>query len=137
MEMAQRIKDGLIDAPRVCLTNEKGGLDGLLGRCKKEMMPEAYDEMLDRIAAADARSIIDEYVDIYERIVHDFKPGDFVIYLRGREAELGQIKRITDDGAFVWYHSGYTAAKTNFRDMYKVQNSYLIVDTLLGGEDND
>ena len=56
----------------------------------------------------------------------DFAPGDLVVYSRdgGDHFELGVIKRVVDDGAFVWYHTGDTAAKTPWRCLHKVENAY-------------
>ncbi len=45
------------------------------------------------------------------------------------------IKRLCKDGAFVYYHTGDTAAKTNYRDLYKIENAYAIEN--LGGTNND
>lgn len=63
-----------------------------------------------------------------------FKPGDYIIYQNGNCFEIGKIKRVTDDGAFVWYHNGGTAAKTPFDCMHKLMNSFVITETTLGGE---
>lgn len=63
----------------------------------------------------------------------DFKEGEYIIYRNGERYELGKIKRITDDGAFVYYHSGDTAAKTPFDCMHKLVNEYVIGETSLGG----
>lgn len=65
-----------------------------------------------------------------------FKKGEYIIYKNGDRYEIGQIKRIVDDGAFVWYHSGETASKTPFDCMHKLENGYVIEKTSLGGEDN-
>ena len=40
---------------------------------------------------------------------------------------------ITEDGAFVWYHEGETAAKTPFDCMHKLINRYVIQRESLGG----
>ena len=64
-----------------------------------------------------------------------FKPGDLIIYQNGDKYEIGKIKRITEDGAFVWYHEGPTAAKTPFQYMHRMVNSYAIKKTTLGGRD--
>ena len=64
----------------------------------------------------------------------DFKEGEYIIYRNGEQYEIGRIKRITDDGAFVWYSNGETAAKTPFDCMHKIVNAYTIKQTLLGGE---
>ena len=64
-----------------------------------------------------------------------FKPGEYIIYINGDVIEIGRIKRITEGGAFVWYHSGETAAKTPFDCMHKLMISYVIESSKLGGED--
>ena len=65
----------------------------------------------------------------------DFKVGEYIIYQNGTRYELGKIKRIVDDGAFVYYSSGDTAAKTPFSCMHKLVNEYLIIATSLGSDD--
>lgn len=62
-----------------------------------------------------------------------FKPGEYIIYQNGDSFEIGKIKRIYDDGAFVWYSGGETAAKTPFDCMHKIINAYAIKETVLGG----
>ena len=64
-----------------------------------------------------------------------FKEGELIIYQNGDRFEIGKIKRITEDGAFVWYHEGETAAKTPFDCMHKLVNAYAILDDSLGGEE--
>ena len=63
----------------------------------------------------------------------EFKPGDYVIYQNGDRFEIGKIKRIADDGAFVFYSEGETAAKTPFKCLRKIENMYTIKATTLGG----
>ena len=63
----------------------------------------------------------------------DFKVGEYIVYQNGDRYEIGRIKRITDDGAFVWYHEGETAAKTPFDCMHKLVNGFTIKSTSLGG----
>lgn len=65
----------------------------------------------------------------------EFREGDLIIYQNGDRYEIGKIKRITNDGAFVWYSTGETAAKTPFDCMHKLINSHAIEKTNLGGED--
>lgn len=65
--------------------------------------------------------------------MNEFKPGELIIYRNGERYEIGKIKRITEDGAFVWYHEGDTAAKTPFDCMHKLVNAYTIKETSLGG----
>jgi hypothetical protein len=63
----------------------------------------------------------------------NFNEGDYIIYQNGDRYEIGKIKRITHDGAFVWYHDGETASKTSFDQMHKITNDYVIGETSLGG----
>ena len=65
--------------------------------------------------------------------MEQFKEGEYIIYQNGDRYEIGKIKRIVNDGAFVWYHSGVTAAKTPFDCMHKLENGYVIGETSLGG----
>lgn len=65
----------------------------------------------------------------------DFRAGDLIVYQNGDRYEIGKIKRVTEDGAFVWYHTGETAAKTPFDAMHKIVNAYAISETKLGGMD--
>ncbi len=67
----------------------------------------------------------------------EFKEGEFIIYQNGDRYEIGKIKRLTDNGAFVWYHEGSTAAKTPYDCMHKLVNGYCIKVTTLGGEDGE
>lgn len=62
-----------------------------------------------------------------------FKEGEHIIYHNGNRYEIGKIKKITDNGAFVYYSSGETAALTSFKDMHKLVNEYVIGETSLGG----
>lgn len=62
-----------------------------------------------------------------------FKVGQLIIYKNGDRYEIGMIKRIVENGAFVWYHSGETAAKTDFDLMYPIVNEWCILETCLGG----
>lgn len=63
-----------------------------------------------------------------------FKVGEYIIYVNGDIYELGRIKSINKDGAFVAYHEGETGAKTSFDLMHKLINGYCIKETTLGGE---
>ena len=66
-----------------------------------------------------------------------FKEGEIVVFIGKAPTgdiytvELGKIKKICKDGAFVYYHTGDTAAKTNYKDLYKIKNAYAINN--LGG----
>ena len=63
----------------------------------------------------------------------EFYEGDYIIYQNGDRYEIGKIKRIVPDGAFVWYHNGETTCKTSFDQMHKIANDYVIGETSLGG----
>lgn len=63
-----------------------------------------------------------------------FKVGEYIIYVNGDKYEIGRIKRICDDGAFVSFHEGETGAKTPYDLMHKLINSYTIKETSLGGD---
>ena len=67
-----------------------------------------------------------------ENIQKEFKAGDLIIYQNGDRYEIGKIKRVTGNGAFVWYSEGETAAKTPFNCMHRMVNSYVIRETTLG-----
>lgn len=62
---------------------------------------------------------------------HDFKEGELIVYVKGTTAQIGEIKRICDEGAFVYYHIGDTASLTPFENMHKLQNAYCIKQTSL------
>lgn len=62
---------------------------------------------------------------------HDFKEGELIVYVNGDTFQIGEIKRLCSDGAFVWYHEGDTASKTPFENMHKLQNAYCIKQTSL------
>lgn len=64
-----------------------------------------------------------------------FNVGDLIVYQNGDRFEIGKIKRLDDDGAFVWYSSGETAAKTAYGDMHPLKNAHVITETSLGGMD--
>ncbi len=65
----------------------------------------------------------------------DFKKGEYIIYHNEYtdHYELGRIKSLRPDGAFVAYHSGETGAKTPYDLMHKLANAFVIEKTMLGG----
>lgn len=63
----------------------------------------------------------------------DFKVGQYIIYVNGSRYEIGRIKSLRDDGAFVAYSSGETGAKTPYDLMHPLINEYCIKETMLGG----
>ena len=65
-----------------------------------------------------------------------FKEGQLIVYRNGDTYEIGKIKRVVSDGAFVYYSSGETAAKTPFDLMHPLVNAYVIDETSLGGSMN-
>lgn len=72
----------------------------------------------------------------------EFKIGELVVYIGKNHdgeiytVEIGKIKKLCKDGAFLNYHTGETAAKTNYSDIYKIKNSYVIQKENLGGDSN-
>lgn len=64
----------------------------------------------------------------------NFNEGEYIIYVNGDRYELGRIASLKDDGAFVCYHLGETAAKTPYDLMHKLTNSYVIEKTNIGGD---
>lgn len=66
-----------------------------------------------------------------------FNVGELIIYKNGDRYEIGKIKRLCEDGAFVWYHEGDTASKTPYDCMHKLVNRYCIRVTTLGGRDDE
>ena len=63
----------------------------------------------------------------------EYKVGQYIIYHNGNHYELGRIKSLHSDGAFVAYHSGETGAKTPYDLMHPLVNEFVIQKTLLGG----
>ena len=67
--------------------------------------------------------------------MNDFKENELIIYQNGDSFEIGRIKRLCEDGAFVYYHEGDTASKTPYDHMHKLVNAYVVTETTLGGSD--
>lgn len=63
-----------------------------------------------------------------------FNVGELVLYQNGDNFELGKVKELGDDGAFVYYNGGDTAAKTPFDCLHKLTNRGYITGTSLGRE---
>lgn len=65
----------------------------------------------------------------------EFKEGQYIIYHNEstNHYELGRIKSLCPDGAFVAYHSGETGAKTPYDMMHPLVNAFTIEQTSLGG----
>lgn len=62
----------------------------------------------------------------------NFKENEIVLCKKGGSFEVGKIKVLNDDGAFVWYHSGDTAAYTPYESMHKITNAACLTDAKLG-----
>lgn len=62
-----------------------------------------------------------------------FKVGEYIVYVNGDRYEIGRVKSLRKDGAFVCYHEGETAAKTPYYCMHKLINGYCIKKSTLGG----
>lgn len=63
----------------------------------------------------------------------NYSVGEYIIYQDGEKYELGRIKSLREDGAFVAYHEGETGAKTPYSHMHKLINRHCIKNTTLGG----
>lgn len=61
----------------------------------------------------------------------EFKEGQLIIYKGSNGYEIGKIKKIKDGkSAWIWYHSGDTAALTDFDLISPIINDYCIADLL-------
>lgn len=61
----------------------------------------------------------------------EFQKGQLVIYKGSNGYELGKIKKIKDNkSAWIWYHSGDTAALTDFDLIKPLINDYCISDII-------
>ena len=63
----------------------------------------------------------------------EFNVGQDIVYVNGKHYELGRIKSLHPDGAFVAYHAGETGAKTPYDLMRPLVNAFVIEKTMLGG----
>lgn len=64
----------------------------------------------------------------------EYEVGEYIIYQNGDQYEIGRIKKLFDDHAFVCYHEGETAASTPYDHMHKLLNRCVIKETSLGGD---
>ncbi len=63
--------------------------------------------------------------------ITEFKEGQLVIYKGVNGFEIGKIKIIKNyNQAYIWYHSGDTAALTDFDFIEPIINDYCIQDLL-------
>lgn len=63
-----------------------------------------------------------------------FQVGQYIIYVNGDRYELGRIKSLCSDGAFVAYHEGEAGAKTPYDLMHPLLNAFTIKQCSLGGD---
>jgi len=63
----------------------------------------------------------------------NYKVGQLIIYNNNGFIEIGKIKTLKNGGAFIYYHSGETAAMTSYDDIYAIENDNCITETILGG----
>lgn len=98
----------------------------------QERMEKAHDVAEIAIAALTEK----RDKEMLEEHKNRFKEGQLVVYKHPglNECEIGKIKRLCDDGAFVWYHTGETAAKTRYEDMMPIINKQYVSGEHLGGE---
>ncbi len=66
--------------------------------------------------------------------MNEYSIGEYIIYRNGEHYELGRIKSLRKDGAFVAYHEGETGEFTPYDYMHKLTNRYCIKYTTLGGD---
>lgn len=60
-----------------------------------------------------------------------YKKGQLVVFKRPDGYSIGKIKKIKDNkSAWIWYHSGDTAALTDLSLIYPLFNDYCIEDIL-------
>lgn len=67
-------------------------------------------------------------MNIDDLVVYIPKDSNGKIY----KCEIGRIKRIDGDSAFVYFHSGETASKTSLSDLIKIDNQSYIQLAKLG-----
>ena len=96
---------------------------------------EVYRESVGQTNGAQDQNGNEIYINIFPPVEPDtqYREGELILYQNGSRFEIGKIKRIVDDGAFVYYSNGDTAAKTPFDCMRKLVNAYTINSTSLGG----
>lgn len=120
---------------------EEGYLVYVLNRA---LCPECFNDWIKRSVGyeEDLYNQSQNHIEFYERYGFEvFEENEMVAFVGmtpDREVykvEIGRIKKLCDNGAFVYYHTGDTAAKTNYKDLYKIKNAYAIKN--LGGKEID
>ena len=115
---------------------------------KEEYIKMNENNLLEKLEELSEISSLDEIQNTLDKLKKKnakrkdlFKENELVVYISKDfdgniyKVEIGKIKRLCDDGAFVWYHTGDTAAKTDYNDLYKIENGYAINN--LGGQNNE
>lgn len=95
-----------------------------------EVLREQFDRIVEKLEPI-AMMFGDDDDDAEDEEPQDFKEGELIVYQNGDTFQIGEIKRLCSDGAFVWYHKGDTASKTSFENMHKLQNAFCITKTSL------
>lgn len=93
-----------------------------------EILREQFDRIVEKLVPI-AMMFEDDDKDAEDEEPQDFKEGELIVYQNGDTFQIGEIKRLCSDGAFVWYHKGDTASKTSFENMHKLQNAFCITKT--------
>ena len=121
---------------KVCMV----GLDDLADRhtadpvaIRSNIALDAVEEMLEKLKQADKDANEAAACEAAEK--PELVPGQYVLYKNGDRYELGRVKRVTENGAFVWYSAGDTASKTPFDCLVALENARNIISTDLGGSD--
>lgn len=121
IDHAIRLADAIADSD---LLNDEIGYNmldvceyfgGDIGECWESEDEESFEEYWRKVRMHEAAE--EDQSDKY-------KEGELVIYKNGDSYEIGKIKRLTPDGAFIWYSNGDTAAKTPYEAMHKIVNVY-------------
>ena len=97
----------------------------------EEDKKQLVEEIVEKLKYGKAVCIPNEYAQNATEAAEtpEFHEGELIVYQNGETFQIGEIKRICDDGAFVWYHEGDTASKTPFENMHKLRNAYCIKQT--------
>lgn len=96
---------------------------------------KAYDDTYDITIHCENKEDLEEAKRVMNRLgphrgPEDFEDGELIIYQNGDSFEVGRIKRLAENVAYVYYHEGDTAAATPYDHLHKILNAYAIKDTL-------
>lgn len=97
----------------------------------KKMMRDLDYEASEYDWGSEEYEFLMEIIAMIEDEMTEFKEGQLVLYKGVNGREIGKIKRITNNNqAFVWYHSGDTAALTDLDLLQPIINDYCIQDLI-------